>query len=1681
MKKNILFNGIATILVIAFATIALPAHSQTGENFNTIKKRMDIYYDSIIAIRGIDSMQGTGYTQYKRKVSYWEPRLYPYGDFEHYRQQLIDYTTDFVPSGNDSGEGFDWRLIGPDRLPENEWGKNGGVGQIHCIEFDPNNPDIIFACSPVGGLWRSTNYGGFWENAGTDKGMPKAGVSWVAIDENNSQDNWFVATGTAEGMPFHLWWQGAIGVWRTTDGGGNWEDIGVTGPEQMRKIVKIPSEAGKAHLLVVTNLGVYECKNALATEPVWSNILSGNFYDIELHPDPITNLAFVSGTGSSTVWKIDYSDNSNTELQNLGFLPDTAVEIRRISIENSPAAPNYLFVAVSYYHNKHSYLYRYDLSNDTYVYKGELPPSDNSGYGSPGINPERAMGWTVSPVLNGDNNLVMLYSNTAPVRMTYDLLTDGTCSWIDVTSPYGQIETHVDMHCMDFDNYPDLWAGNDGGVYKSNIFDLPNKKWEEKNNGLAVTTVYYVASSELDRNIMLSGQHDNGSNIYRGEWDNNWSEAHVFGGDGMRPLFDYSDPNTMYVSLQGGGIKKSIDKGHEFKNLGATGIFRPTWKTNYIMDTEDPNVLYICGNEYPKEDSLWGQMKWGLRKLMDSVWVRCEKFEEQIPIVGENLYADPSTWAIANTKANPGYIYVSWRGNDTLGHSQHVFKTTVGGDTVPGAWTDYGHPPISVWLTDIVVDDKDPDHIFVSGGGYNGNYVFTVDTSGWQVYNNGVFQSSAKCLALFEGSSDKSLYVGTDLGLFYTNENMDNWINVTSSLPNVGITDLEINYNKNTLVAGTWGRGVWEAPFSCDYSSTPITIASDTTWATDFEVHADVVVENGASLTVTSVIRFAEDARVIVKRGGLLLIDGGRLSHACSDMWQGVEVWGDPKQVSSVPYQGMVLLRNGGTIENAITGIMAARLARDETKGSWIDIDFAGGIVRAVNGNLLNNETGVHFYQYPANGYTYLSSSYFTNSHFIADSNYFFEHDRATMVRLSQINNVRFNHCTFVNNSNIPYSGTGIYSFSSRFSVEGQKNGGEWVNGEFTNLNYGVYAIASGTQYHADIRHTTFAQNHRSVYIGGMDNPRVTSNEFIVSDSASHGAYGLYLDNSTGFMVEENRFLGKYYAPDGKPQDHQNIGIGMIANNSGSPKNEVYNNAFDSLEIATSAQNCNRSEEFYEGLKIRCNDYWKNMNDILVIANELCENPGISLTQGAPGATDKQAGNTFSWNHFGNGPEYSDYDNLECSPITYYHHDTVGTPKVKPRYRSPVPIITTIQQETTYDKDISCKSNITVGGGNTGGDIKNSMAGYENQADSVQALLTALIDGGNSDVLEQQVLQSMPPEAYDLYMGLMGKSPYLSDSVLIAAIEKENVLPNVLLKDILVANPQAAKSEQVMQKVGEKAYPLSDEMLAEVLLGKYIVAAKEKLEAQVDWYRHNRAMALNRLKQYYLSDTVNGSSLDSLILLLESENGLQEKYELVFAYMQKGNWGNAQNTIIAISSSYNLNGQQQQTFSDFIDYIQVMDSLYASDTNYLGLSGQQKTVLTGLADYADNRIGSYARNILMGIGEYAYSEPILLPEEGLKSSSAIQITEPVLKSYPKIKVYPNPASNHIIVEMLTGNLNGAIISLYDIEGKLLRSIAMRGRVQRKLISLTGFDKGIYLLKVSYGGKTIGTDKITIIK
>jgi len=67
----------------------------------------------------------------------------------------------------------------------------------------------------------------------------------------------------------------------------------------------------------------------------------------------------------------------------------------------------------------------------------------------------------------------------------------------------------------------------------------------------------------------------------------------------------------------------------------------------------------------------------------------------------------------------------------------------------------------------------------------------------------------ANCLA-FEPGSDNAIYAGTDVGVFYTNDNLTGWVDYSEALPSVIIDELEVHPVSGKILAATYERGMWE-------------------------------------------------------------------------------------------------------------------------------------------------------------------------------------------------------------------------------------------------------------------------------------------------------------------------------------------------------------------------------------------------------------------------------------------------------------------------------------------------------------------------------------------------------------------------------------------------------------------------------------------------------------------------------------------------------------------------------------------------------------------------------------------------------------------------------------------------------------------------------------------------------
>ncbi|MDB2384950.1 T9SS type A sorting domain-containing protein, partial [Polaribacter sp.] len=57
--------------------------------------------------------------------------------------------------------------------------------------------------------------------------------------------------------------------------------------------------------------------------------------------------------------------------------------------------------------------------------------------------------------------------------------------------------------------------------------------------------------------------------------------------------------------------------------------------------------------------------------------------------------------------------------------------------------------------------------------------------------------------------TNETLYVGTELGLYFTDNTTTNWTKLGTGLPNVRVSDIKISKNNGNVYIGTFGRGMW--------------------------------------------------------------------------------------------------------------------------------------------------------------------------------------------------------------------------------------------------------------------------------------------------------------------------------------------------------------------------------------------------------------------------------------------------------------------------------------------------------------------------------------------------------------------------------------------------------------------------------------------------------------------------------------------------------------------------------------------------------------------------------------------------------------------------------------------------------------------------------------------------------
>ena len=1677
ISSLITLNQIARSLIIVILLMGYKLSAQTDFLLDLYEQQT--HYDSVISIHGADSMKGTGYVQYQRWLNYWAPKLLPDKDYKDYHLKTIDNAKDYIQERINI-EDPNWHLIGPNGNTTGTSSIALGPGQIHFICKDPhyNSGNYFLASSPTGGLFRSIDGGDSWTNAGTDNGLFKCGVSSIVVD-SLLPGTWYVTTGNGEAYGSHKIWQNSIGVWRTKDFGNEWENIGLdryidtlsndtTVIFNMRKAIQV-SAGSNTKLLVTTTSGLFLTENAVDNEPYWELLIPGDFYDVEKDLRN-SNIAYASGSDTTGVYKINILTKSYEKILNpdtitpfnIGTMEDA--NIRRLSLEISPVTPDYLFAIYTQKTYSYSKLLRFDTESENWVSKGELP-RDQLNQAFNGY--ERSLGWDLMPDTNRNGQLCLIGSNVKPYKMVYNCLDNQDTAKIIELGVVNSKKPHDDCHYIWIDG-EDIWAGTDGGIVLGELVNDSTIDWIARNNGLGVSNIENIAVSNSSK-LVTSGQFDCGSNTYRTTDEVNWEAKFGNGGDGYQTII--TNDSNYYLSAQNGMIKQILN-GSNNPSFSGPGYYTScidsfeyyaNFKTYYQNSF---NTLYLTGTK-------------NIMKHDVSGWNEFSDFENTVlyPEMGCNR---SHTWQTDVYTNN--IIYITTRGNPIYGyHYYRVYKYT---GNAQKRWELVGNQPINAMISSIETNGSDPNHsVFVSirDSIYNVVWADSLSNAIWNniSYNLSINNVQQINTILWDQSG---LYIGTDRGVFIKKRHENSWSKYGNYLPNVAVKDLKVENDR--IYAGTYGRGVWFASAaSCFNKGNPDTLTSNSiiTAGITEEVYNDIIIPFGLTYTVNGNLKMGVNCKIVVQRGGKLIIDGGLISNACPDFWEGIEVRGNSNALQSSSEQGWVILKNGATIEYAKQGI-----ATIKNDNGYSDLSYAGGIIQADSSNFLNNSISVIMFPYPsAYAFTELvpedNYSHFKNCTFTYDSTYYFYNDNPIEhVGLSDVRGVLFESNIFQNTVSLAFAsgqqrGIGIHSWNSGIKLGKYELA---INGnQFNSLNYGIRSYAfSLTNKTTSIDYAEFNHNSTGCYFSAETFMSVTNSAFNItpeSQAIPGSLYsGLYLDNCTGYQVEENTFSSGY-----NTQFANNYkSVGLYINNSGPDNNIIYKNDFEDLLFATVAQNQNRDLDGHNGLQYKCNKFEENYSDISVTWDgQQSTFNGIAENQGSKAdAPIAPAGNLFS--HSGN-INFSDFDN-EGEDVIYYLPLTQPNNPVVPNYYSSNSIDLHVKSITGgWSPELGCPSNLVS---KTKSELKTILADNASFFTIYTDSLLTMIDEGNTTALNLEVATSTPPETMEIRDELLSASPYLSDTVMISAAEKENVLPNSIITEILTANPQSAKSSKILNKLSDRIVPLNEYEMASINANDSILGKKGILESKKAFYSSQKVQAVNQLirlhmeyNTYYLNDSIE--------MELDNIRTPQSYYKQAFCRFNQGDSIGVVSKLMAVNSDFDLTTHHSNMQNKYEDYFELLLALQANDKDLTEIDITAKNSLYSIIQNTNDILQSYCRNILISTDNMIYKEPYVLPDTSTTKSE--QITIPFVNISTKntnyIKLYPNPAREYITFEYQTPLISSdAEVNIYSVSGIYIEGFKLNNTFGQRILDLRNYSSGTYIISILANGKLLQTEKFT---
>ena len=689
-------------------------------------------------------------------------------------------------------------------------------GRIAALDaVHEGNRLTIYVGSASGGVWKSSNGGTTFKPIFDEESVQSIGA--VTIDPKDPKVIW---VGTGES-----WTRNSVsigdGIYKSTDGGETWTNMGLRDSERIVKILVDPTDSKTVYACVPGKLwsdsnerGVYRTNDGGKT---WTKVLAGPSASTGcsmLSMDPRNSKVLFAGlwdfrrkgwtfrsggetpesSSASGLFRSTDGGGTWSELtaQNAKGLPPKPWGRVAVTVAPSNADVVYAFIEAVPPHNA---LYRSADGGRTWEMRDR---SQNMVW-----RPFYFANLIVDPANENriyKPDLGLIVSN------------DGGASFSNITG-----SAHGDFHDVWIDpkNTNRLITGDDGGLWYS--YDEGNKWWKGEN--LPVSQFYHV-SVDMDRPYRVyGGLQDNSSwvgdsqypgGITNSRWEN------MYGGDGFWMFVDPTDPDYIYAEAQGGYVGRVNRKTHESRDIKPLPGYKESklrfnWNTPIHISPTRKGTIYI-GAQYLFRSNDFGQSWERASADLTTNDRQKQKQEESGGVTVDNSSAEMHTtiYAVAESPKDPNVV---WVGTD----DGNVQVTRDGGRNWTNVVANIAGLPRHAWVSSIDAGHADAGTAYATFDlhtfGDMRPYAYRSTDYGqtWHavVAPDGPVRGYAHVIKE-DPVNPRVLFLGTELGLWVTLDSGANWAQYKGGdFPAVAVRDLAIHPREHDLVIATHGRGIW--------------------------------------------------------------------------------------------------------------------------------------------------------------------------------------------------------------------------------------------------------------------------------------------------------------------------------------------------------------------------------------------------------------------------------------------------------------------------------------------------------------------------------------------------------------------------------------------------------------------------------------------------------------------------------------------------------------------------------------------------------------------------------------------------------------------------------------------------------------------------------------------------------